>query len=398
MKPLLLSLSGAEASNRSAGREQRDLFSGGPIVGRFGGSAARLDSRTIRLAIAATAIGWLPPFLMAAMQSLTTGDASLQSFLTDYGVLSRSLVAVPILILGQGVAGPLLGAIVRHFREAGLVSTADVSRYCDIVRSTRRLRDSSVVEIIVAIAGFVLAAAFWTVPAPLLPVWHHAAPGIASAASWWHRLVSLPILMLLLLSWLWRFCLWTRFLWKVSRLDLLLIPSHPDGAAGLKFIGLSLEALMLPAFALSSVIAGPLANRVMHGGAAIAAFGAPMLAFAVLVSGLLAGPMLLFTDKLLAAMHQGMLAYGGMARDLGLRLEQRWLAKPMRDDALAANDFSATTDLYSIVSNVYAMNIVPLSLRNLTVIVTATLLPFLPVVLLAVSPLALLRKLSEFIL
>ena len=398
MKPLLLSMSSAASSNRSASREERDLFSGGPVVGRFWSNAARLDAHTIRLAIAAMAIGWLPPCLMAAMQSLTTGDASLHSFLTDYGVVARSLVAAPILILGQAVAGPLLGAIVRHFREAGLVSTADVSRYCDIVRSTRLLRDSGVAEVIIAVAGFVLAAAFWTVPAPLLPAWHHAAPGIASAASWWHQFVSLPILMLLLLSWLWRLCLWARFLWKVSRLDLLLVPSHPDGAAGLKFIGLSLEALMLPAFALSSVIAGPLANRVMHGDAGIATFRAPVLAFAVLLQVLLAGPLLLFTGKLLAPMHQGMLAYGGMARDLGLRLEQRWLGKPMRDGALDANDFSATTDLYSIVSNVYAMNIVPVSLRNLAVVVTATLLPFLPVVFLAISPLALLKKLSEFIL
>jgi hypothetical protein len=398
VKPLLLSMSSAASSNRSAAREERDLFSGGPVVGRFWGGAARMDSHTLRLAIAAMAIGWLPPCLMAAMQSLTTGDASLHSFLTDYGVLARSLVATPILILGQAVAGPLLGAIVRHFREAGLVSTADVSRYCDIVRSTRRLRDSTIVEVIVAVAGFVLAATFWTVPTALLPAWHHVSGGIASAASWWHQFVSLPILMLLLLSWLWRLCLWTRFLWKVSRLDLLLIPSHPDGAAGLKFIGLSLEALMMPAFALSSVVAGPLANRVTQGGAGITAFRAPVLAFAVLLLVLLTGPLLLFTGRLLASMQQGMLAYGAMARDLGLQLEQRWLGKPMRDDSLDANDFSATTDLYSIVGNVYAMKIVPLGLRNLAAIVIAMLLPFLPVMLLAMSPLALFKKLSEFVL
>jgi hypothetical protein len=398
VKPLLLSMSSAAFPNRSASREERDLFGGGPVLGRFWGGVAKMDSRTLRLAVAAMAIGWLPPCLMAAMQSLATGDESLHSFLTDYGVLARSLIAAPLLILGQAVAGPLLGAIVRHFREAGLVSTADVSRYCDIVRSTRRLRDSTIIEVIIAVAGFVLAAMFWTVPAPLLPAWHHAGSGAPSAASWWHEFVSLPILSLLLLGWLWRLGLWTRFLWKVSRLDLLLIPSHPDGAAGLRFIGLSLEALVLPAFALSSVIAGPLANRVVHGGAQIATFRAPVLAFTALLLVLLAGPLLLFTDKLLAAMQQGILAYGAMARDLGLRLEQRWLGKPVRDDALDANDFSAATDLYSIVSNVHAMNILPLGLRNLAAIVIATLLPFLPVVLLAMSPLALFKKLSEFIL
>jgi len=391
-------MSSAAFAHHAASREERNLFGGGPPMGRFKSGTQKMDSRTFRMAIAAMAIGWLPPCLMAAMQSLATGDESLHSFLTDYGVLARSLVAAPLLILGQAVATPLVGAVVRHFREAGLVHTADVSRYCDIVHSTRRLRDSRLAEIIIAITGFVLAAAFWTVPAPLLPAWHHAGSGAMSAASWWHQFVSLPILSLLLLGWLWRLGLWTRFLWKVSRLDLLLIPSHPDGAAGLKFLGISIEAMVLPAFAISSVIAGPLANRVVHGGAQIITFRAPVLAFAVILLALLTGPLLLFTDRLVSAMHRGILDYGALARGLGERLESRWLEKPVGEKALDAPDFSATTDLYSIVGNVYAMNLMPLSLRNLGMIATAALLPFVPVVLLAISPMALLKTFSGFIL
>ena len=394
-------MSSVAFANRPAAREERELFSGGPMLGRLHSGARHLDARTLRLAVAAMVLGWLPPCVLAALQSLATGDDSLHSFFTDYGVLARSLIAVPLLIIGQAVAGPRLGAVVRHFREAGLVRTADVCRYHDIVRSTRRLRDSALAEIAIAIIGFVLAATFWTVPVPLLPAWFRVGVGAASAASaasWWHQFVSLPILMLLLLGWLWRLALWTRFLWKVSRLDLLLIASHPDGAAGLKFLGVSLEAMVLPAFATSCVLAGPLANRVVHGGAKIVTFGAPLLAFAAILLALLAGPLLLFTDRLLTAMHQGILAYGAVARDVGQRLENRWLGKPAGDDALDANDFSATTDLYAIVSNVYTMNIVPLGLRNLAVIVIATLLPFVPVALLMVSPVALLKKLGGFIL
>jgi len=391
-------MSSAAFSHHAASREERNLFGGGPPMGRFESGTLKMETRTFRVAVGAMAIGWLPPCLLTAAQTLVTGDGSLHSFLTDYGVLARSLIAAPLLILGQAVATPRLGAVVRHFREAGLVHTADVGRYCDIVHSTRRLRDSRFAEIIIAITGFVLAAAFWTVPASQLPAWHHAGSGAVSAAGWWHEFVSLPILSLLLLGWLWRLGLWTRFLWKVSRLDLLLIPSHPDGAAGLKFLGMSLEALVLPAFAISSVIAGPLANRVVHGGAQIMTFRAPVLAFAVVLLALLTGPLLLFTDRLVSAMHRGMLEYGAMARGLGERLESRWLGRPVEEKALEAPDFSATTDLYSIVSNVYTMNLMPLSLRNLALIATAALLPFLPVVLLAISPLALLKKLGGFIL
>ena len=371
------------------------------MLGRLQSGTRKLDARTLRLAIAAMALGWLPPCVLAALQSLATGDDSLHSFFTDYGVLARSLIAVPLLIIGQAFAGPRLGMLVRHFREAGLVRTADVCRYHDIVRSTRRLRDSAIAELAIAIIGFVLAATFWTVPVALLPAWHRVGVGVASAASaasWWHQFVSLPILSLLLLGWLWRLGLWTRFLWKVSRLDLLLIPSHPDGAAGLKFLGVSLEAMILPAFAISCVLAGPLANRVVHGGAQIMTFRAPLLAVVIFILALTTSPLLLFTDRLFAAMHRGMLEYGAVARDLGLRLENRWLGRPVGEDALDANDFSATTDLYSIVSNVYAMKLVPLGFRNLAVLVIATLLPFLPVALLAVSPAELLKKLGGFIL
>jgi hypothetical protein len=70
----------------------------------------------------------------------------------------------------------------------------------------------------------------------------------------------------------------------------------------------------------------------------------------------------------------------------------------MSEKGLEASDFSATTDLYSVVANVYTMNIVPLSLRNLAVIAVAVLLPFAPIELFAVSPIELLKKLTGVLL
>jgi len=113
---------------------------------------------------------------------------------------------------------------------------------------------------------------------------------------------------------------------------------------------------------------------------------------------LLAGPLLLFSGKLVTVMRQGMLDYGAMARELGAALERRWLHKPMTEQALNEPHFSATTDLYSVVANVYAMNIAPLSLRNLALIGAATLLPFAPIELFAVSPIDLLKKLTGILL
>jgi hypothetical protein len=42
-----------------------------------------------------------------------------------------------------------------------------------------------------------------------------------------------------------RFFIWYRFLWQVSKIPLNLIPTHPDRAGGLGFLGLSPSGLDL---------------------------------------------------------------------------------------------------------------------------------------------------------
>ena len=48
-----------------------------------------------------------------------------------------------------------------------------------------------------------------------------------SYAGWWFGLISVPIYRFLLLRWVWRMFLWASSLWRVSRLNLVLIPTLP---------------------------------------------------------------------------------------------------------------------------------------------------------------------------
>jgi hypothetical protein len=54
--------------------------------------------------------------------------------------------------------------------------------------------------------------------------------------------------------------------------------------------------------------------------------------------------------------------------------------------------------LAQVVSNVYAMDVIPIDLRNLVLLILATLLPFAPVALMAVPLDVGLTKLSELLL
>ena len=48
--------------------------------------------------------------------------------------------------------------------------------------------------------------------------------------------MSLPIFQFLLCRWYFRLFIWARFLWQVSRIDLSLVPTHPDRVGGLGFL------------------------------------------------------------------------------------------------------------------------------------------------------------------
>ena len=57
------------------------------------------------------------------------------------------------------------------------------------------------------------------------------------------------------------FLLWAWFLFRVSRLDLELTPTHPDRAGGLGFLGWGLASFSLVLMAVSAVLSGSFGPR-----------------------------------------------------------------------------------------------------------------------------------------
>jgi hypothetical protein len=387
-------------------RTERELFDGGPPH-RLQGSLGLVkpnEPRMVWRVVLTVLIGWAPLAVLAAAQDLALGGARTRSLLLDFAVYARFLIAAPLLIVAEPVCFSRLGRTVRHFLDAGLVREADRVHFDAAVASTRRLRDTPWAELATVLLAYaVIGALMHYVPSAVIPVWHRSGGSGSlafSAAGWWHALMSLPLLLVLFFGWLWRLFLWGRFLWCMSRLDLRLIPAHPDHAAGLQFVGYSLRAFSLLGLALGAIGAGMVANRVIHAGASPTAYILFVVALVVCVVVLFSGPLLVFTDKLFYAKWRGTFQYGALALSEGQQFERKWLTRAGSIDAsvLEASDFSATTDLYQVVSNVYAMGVIPMDLRNLVFLTLATLLPFAPVALVAVPLDVVLTKLSELLL
>jgi hypothetical protein len=97
-------------------------------------------------------------------------------------------------------------------------------------------------------------------------------------------------------------------------------------------------------------------------------------------------PLAVFTGNLSKTWRRGVFEYGALADEFGRQFESSWLAREagVNEGILARPDFSAATDLYQIVDRVHEMRLLPVDLPSVGVLAIATLLPFVPVVLMNV--------------
>jgi len=334
-------------------------------------------------------LGWVPLVLLVILQGLTRHNHPLASFFTDFGVHARSLLAAPLFFVAEAICLPRLGKIVQHFVAADLIATRDRARFDAIVAATGRHLNSTVAEVLAVLLTYsLIALLIHFLPPSTFPLWYSPSqrgyPHL-SWAGWWYAAVSLPLLLMILLGWVWRILLWSWFLFRVSRMSLHLIPAHPDLAGGLKFLDLSLLAFMPVGFTVGIIAAGSVANKVVVGRVSLLAFQKPMLALLVVIVIFFVGPLLVFVTSLREHIRRGVFQYGVLVHGVGEQFEKKWCGgAAIGEDALSAPDFSATTDLYAIAANVNQMRGFPFGLKSVIGLIVATMLPFLPVALMAI--------------
>lgn len=379
-----------------------ELFGNGPLlrlqqrVLRAGTQVPSVRRRPLALAVwhwaaVVALIGWVPLLLLVAVAPAQPG--ALRSLLLDFGVHCRSLLAAPVLVLAEAISARL-SELAQHFASGGLIAPSDQPRFERALQSTRRLAHSTAADWAEAGLAYPILFLLFAAGGSLIPTWQRSGPGLleCSAAGWWHLLVSAPLLMLLLLGWFWRLLLWVRFLWLVSRLELVLSPAHPDHCAGLRFLGYSLSDFSALGFAFGTIVAGSLANQELRGEVTLVQYRQDFIALALFVVILFGAPLLLFSGPLLRTLRRGVYRYGRLAAGVGGQLEQKWLgATTVDEQSLGVQDFSAVTDLYQIASNVYAMRLLVLDVRSIAILLVATVLPLLAVAA-ASLPLDVLRQ------
>jgi len=384
----------------SESRSETGLFSPGPPLNALPWLVARGGQRAWYGVVVAMTVGWLPPAILAA-----SGDAATHAFLTDFAALAKYLLAVPLLLIADWASAPRLAKIAAHFLDAGIVRRSQQPQFDSIVASAWDLGQSWLGGVgVIVLAYAIVAALYWSVPVSDLPEWHQVSTGGAtmrSPAHWWVFLVSLPLLLSLILGWTWRWFLWTRLLWQISRLDLHLVASHPDRAAGLTFVSYSVRACWPLACAFTAILAGNVANAALHHGTPLLDYKYLVVEATVFAVMFITAPLVVFSAPLLRTWRRGVFEYGALAEHCGREFEQRWLAArnpEAGESLLRQTDGSTVSSLYHIVDRVYDLRLVPVDFISVVMLVLAALLPFVLVILVTLPIEAILDQVAGFLM
>jgi hypothetical protein len=366
------------------------LVLGGPLFqllrrAHLEGGGTELVTRRLIFFVGLT---WLPLLLLAVVP--LAGRADRIDFLRDIEVHARFLVALPALIAAELVVHARMLPVVRRFVERRLVLEEDLSRFYRAVQSAFALRNSVSLEVGLLVAVYTVGLLVWNSRFALeAATWYAEVGGRwrLTPAGFWYVFVSIPILQFMLLRWYVRLFIWYRFLWQVSRLPLNLIPTHPDRAGGLGFLGQTAYALGPVLFGQGAMLAGLLASRVVNQGEQLLSFRLQAGAFVVFFVAVIFGPLLMFTPQMAQARRRGLADYGLVAQRYVEAFRDKWVrGQGDGSELLGTGDIQSLADLGNSYGIVQEMRVVPFGFKDISRLAASTAAPLVPLLLLIWSP------------
>ncbi len=334
---------------------------------------------------------WFPLVLLSLVEGNLIGTGVAQPLFADPVPHVRFLIAIPILLMADLVIDPALDTFTRDLETSGIVADAEQSRFQAAREKLREARDSVWPDIVIILLAFGITwqfkpgygdSALQAVATSWM--WSTQEGSVQfTPAGWWYLLVSGPMFQVILFRWFWRFLIWAAFLFRVSRLALVLRPTHPDLAGGLGYLGVAQQAFVVVFLAFATVSAATIGHDIISEGQS---FRDERLQIAALVTAFVAviyAPLLFFTRQIFRARQIGLEEYGSLAHKLSDAFHRKWIRKDAQgvgEDLLASTDASAMADYSATFDNVRSMRLIPATLRGVLMIAAILLIPFLPLV------------------
>ncbi len=351
-----------------------------------------------------TMIAWLPLFVLTIIKGQAWGESTNLPFIEDLEVHIRFLLALPLMIIAELVVHQRMLSVVNQFQERNLIPENALEQFRKAIASAFRLRNSIFAESFMLVIIYVIGYnVVWQQSMAVETTAWFSEPTVGnsnlSLAGIWFRYVSLPVFQFLFLRWYYRIFIWARFLFQVSRINLRLVPTHPDHAGGLGFLSNSVYAFMPLALVHGAVLSGTISNHIFHQGAMLLDYKIELIIIVSLVVLVVILPLFSFSSQLADAKRIGSLEYGKFAARYVQEFQVRWIQnKATIDHSLTgSNEIQGLADMANSYKVVETMQVIPIKRNDIIMLAVITLAPVLPLVL-TMMPLSELIKILSGVL
>lgn len=331
-----------------------------------------------RRALLFAIVAWLPIVVWAVLEGRAFGGEG-EPLLIHYGIHIRCLVVIPLLILAELPLHSVGRAVAMRFIGSGVVDSSTRPDFHRVSLRMVRLRNASLPWALVI--GVAVAWAYADPPSAHTDElsWAIDRNGNLGFGGTWFAYVSRPVLVALLVGWLWRLALVTYWMWQVSRLRLALVPAHPDKSGGIGFVSTLPAAFSLVTLALSAMFASGWAHQMLHHGATFASYQLAAFTYVIGWSLLLLLPLLVFSPLLWMTRWRALPEYAGIAGRQGREVQRRWIEgeDAIEESSLEPAGLGVMADMGAVYETVAHMRLLPARKETLIAVLIPMALPFL---------------------
>jgi hypothetical protein len=188
--------------------------------------------------------------------------------------------------------------------------------------------------------------------------------------------------------------------YRISRFQLKLRPTHPDGAGGLGILILAQRGFSFVFFVCGMVISSNMVALFTQHQVSFDVVKLEILAFVLLSLIMIFSPLLFFTRRLIWAKYLGHLYLGKAGVNASERFEDEWVSqlsagKTKPEGVVDASDQADFTNVYRYLQD---LSVVPFRMGDLIQISLVLFLPFIPVFFMHYSVAELLEKIVGVLL
>jgi hypothetical protein len=349
------------------------------------------------------AVTCVPLLILALSSGLALGNRVELPLLRDPGFYSRYIVVLPLLLFAEVVVTTALSVQAGYLLESGIVPEREHSAFRDAEAKLKLLYNSRAAQAVIVVSSYALALTLRTVVAysPRASSWERLAAaqgGAVTTAGWWSILFCIPIIMFLILRWLWRAGVWAWFLLRVSRFDLELTPTHPDRAGGLGFLTWGQASFAPVLAAVSALLSGSFASQVLYAGESLHSLKYHVAVFVALALAISLAPLLVFSRQLAHCRFKALLDFGMLVGSHDRAFDAKWIRNPgpNQEKILGCADASSLVELARAYEHVQEMRVIPLDRQAILVLLAAAVVPLVPFVATTIPVTDILRDLGVF--